>query len=170
VIWDKPVVLSSANSSGPHILTILGPLVLDQEVIYTASFYDRVVALSAKDGTVLWDRDISASLPVVLAPGMLIAIDADNQVYALNRSTGETLWVQKGLVGRHVSAVAATRSGVLVADGFGYLHALSLSDGHFVARYQLPGGRMNTRPLVYEDTLYLLSEDGKMQALVMKPL
>ena len=125
------MVLSSDLGSGANILNILGPLNLNQGVIYTSSFHDRVVALNEQDGKVLWDRNIPTSERVLFIADTLIVVDQDDQISALNARTGETLWAQKGLRGRHVTAAVALSNGVMIADSFGYLHGLSLKDGHF---------------------------------------
>jgi outer membrane protein assembly factor BamB len=90
---------------------------------------------------------------------------SNGDVWALDRATGATLWRQKKLGYRGVTApVPFGEHYVVVGDREGYLFWLDRSDGHFVARVRVDGSGVLVPPVADGDTLYVLSRDGKLAA------
>ena len=51
-----------------------------------------------------------------------------------------------------------------VADSEGYLHLLSQTDGHFVARAKVDGSGVNAPMVTDGERLYVLANDGSITA------
>ena len=53
----------------------------------------------------------------------------------------------------------------MVADYEGYLHVMSQTDGHFVARHKVDSSGVYGDMLVKDDVLYVLTNSGRLAAL-----
>ena len=76
----------------PGELLIVSPTVADG-VVYAGSYEDRVYALDAHTGELLWSFETESDLspPPLVAGGVVFVEDLAN-LYALDASTGELLW------------------------------------------------------------------------------
>ena len=57
---------------------------------------------------------------------------------------------------------------VVVGDAKGYVHVMAQSDGRFVARRKIDGDGLRSAMAVAEGTVYLLSNDGALNALEVR--
>jgi outer membrane protein assembly factor BamB len=95
----------------------------------------------------------------------LYLTDAEGIVMALDKDSGSTVWKNDDLSLRNTTAPYAMDEAVIVGDFEGYLHALSRTDGHFLARIKLDGGPIDTRPVELEGGLLLQTREGKVYSL-----
>lgn len=86
----------------------------------------EVAAIKASSGVVLWTASIGALSSPALAKGVLYVGSGDDNLYALNESTGATLWtVTTGAAVESSPAVGAGQ--VFVGSDDGFLYAVSPS-------------------------------------------
>ncbi len=67
-------------------------------VLYAATGYGHVVAISASNGQELWRKDVGMALrrPPVVVDDKLFAVTADNQLFCLSVVDGGTIWRHSG--------------------------------------------------------------------------
>lgn len=136
--------------------------------IYGAGYNARLVALAKGTGRVAWAQDVSTAENIAGADNRIFVSDANSHVKAFDALNGTLLWENKTLHRRGLSAPAVFGDMVVVVDREGYLHGLSLQDGSVVARRRTGDRPVFAQPLVVDETLFLLSQDGMLMAYEVK--
>jgi len=98
----------------------------------------------------------------VVANGMVYVGAADENMYALNASTGEFVW--RFRTGGYESSSAAVANGVVYAVGGNNLYALNAKTGDVLWAYTT-GARVQSYPTVVNGVVYFGSGDGSVYAL-----
>ncbi len=164
VLFDVAVAVPSGRSELERMVDIDGDAVIDQAVLYMASYQGRIVATDVNRGQLLWARNLSTASGVEVARGVLFSSDANDHIWALDRNNGATLWKQDKLKARKITRPTAFDDYLVVGDFEGYLHVMSQYDGRFVARVRLDDAGILVPPFVHGDRLYALSRDGELAA------
>jgi outer membrane protein assembly factor BamB len=140
-------------------------------VIYIASYQGGIAAVSAVDGEVIWRNEtISSSSGMANDWRYLYLTDSKSDVWQLDQRTGASLWKQKDLHQRKLTAPATYENNVVVGDLEGYVHWLSTSDGRQLARVHVTDSAMDAKPLVVDNTVYVYAKDGTLAALKARSL
>jgi len=136
------VVIDGGTSIGP---AIYAPVVANG-VVYVGVHGDKVLALRAGDGTLLWqfsDHLIGLRSPQLVDGVVYVAAANDMQqgnVYALRASDGRLLWHYKTDAFLNETTVIDAAAYVTSQDGM--LIALRTSDGHQLWQRTLGGGNI----------------------------
>lgn len=165
VLFETPLVLPSGSNVIARLSDIDMTPSFDGSTLYVSAYQNGMSAVDLQRGSIRWRHPASTYEKIAYTDKRLYLSDSDGQVWALNRQTGETVWVQKGLRARNVSAPVIHDSKILVADYEGYLHALSEADGRFVARKQINKSGYLNSPFVAGSAIYLLGKDGLLTSL-----
>jgi outer membrane protein assembly factor BamB len=165
VLVEIPVAVPAGRSELARMVDIDIPALVDRGVLYIASFQGRVVALVLQTGQTLWAGNKSVYNDMSLDQENLYLVDENSHVWALHRQSGSTVWMQDKLHARPVSGTAVLDNAAILADFEGYLHALDISDGRFIARQRLDGAGIDVAPVVVDNTAYVLSRGGELTAL-----
>jgi outer membrane protein assembly factor BamB len=96
-------------------------------------------------------------------------VDADGVVVALDQATGAERWRQTGLRARFVSAPAIINGYLAAGDYNGVLHLLSRDSGEFVARTDIDGSAIVSRPVSRGNRLYVSNQSGRLVAMQVQP-
>ena len=175
VLWVSaaPVVVDEKEVSGGGVSYANG-------VVYVTTGYGDVIALVAKDGSVLWRRDVDA--PFRAAPlaidGQVYAISIDNQLHAFSARTGKLLWTHRSIKESaiYLGSVSPTYENGIVIAAYtsGEIYALRSSDGSPIwsdslvlskrtsAASDLTG--IDATPVIKDGMVYGLSNSGLMSA------
>lgn len=136
--WTTAIAVPKGRSDLDRLVDIDGLFGVDQDTVFVASYQGNLAAVSVKNGSTLWAREFSSYTGLVVGAGKVFVSDAEGNVWALDQRTGGTLWRQAGLQGREPSLpVIGGGPALVVGDYEGYVHWLSLEDGHFAARQSL---------------------------------
>jgi outer membrane protein assembly factor BamB len=165
VRWEQVIAVPRGRSELERMVDIDADPVAYEGVLYVASFQGRVAALDSATGNPLWGRDISSYAGLAVDSRHVYVTDQHSEVWALDRFTGASVWKQDALHGRALTAPAVQGDSVVVGDFEGYLHWLSLDDGHIEARWRLDSDRVQVRPLVVDEVAYAYGGSGRLAAL-----
>ncbi len=164
-VWEQRIAVPSGQTELERMVDIDGtPLVADG-IIYTASYQGRLIAIARGNGRGLWASDASSYNNLAYAAGQVIMSSANDSVIAFNAGSGEINWQNDQLVRRKLSGPAVVEGYVAVADFEGYVHFLSLQDGHFVARDKVDGDGVRANLISDGKTLYVLGNSGRLEAI-----
>ncbi len=166
-IWSRRVALAKGRSELERMVDIDGRALLHDRILYVPSYQGRLAAIDPFSAQILWAEEISTFHSLAEGYGNIYVSDSDDAVQAVDRNSSASVWRQPALSNRAISAPVATASEVLVADFEGYLHAMSQLDGHFVARYKFDSSGVSGDMLAVDDIIYLLSNDGQLEALTL---
>lgn len=170
-VWEDNLSALAATGSLAAISDIRGLPVIDQGLVYAASYSGRIVALDEVSGRRVWQRDIGTAETPWAAGDSLFIITTEQQLVALTRAAGAVRWVTpleryKG----NDKAKPIVWTGPLLAGGRliaasteGKMIEADPADGHIIRETKLPGS-VSLPPLVADDTLFLLTDDGTLAA------
>jgi outer membrane protein assembly factor BamB len=168
VSWESNVVVAQGRTDLERMVDVdAAPLVAD-DTIYAVAYQGRVVALSRLTGAQQWSRDIGSSAGLALDEHHLYVVDDEDQVWALDRNNGASLWKSDRLKYRDLTTPTAVKDAVVVGDFEGYLHWLSLEDGRIIARHQVDSDGVRVAPIVINNVLYVRSKNGDLEAVMLK--
>jgi outer membrane protein assembly factor BamB len=147
--------------------------VVDNGVVIAFSFSGKMAAIDELSGNRIWQRDIGGSQTPWVAGDYIFALSSDNELMALNRTSGSILWVTQldkytdpdDLQGKILWAGPLLAGGRLILTGSdGRLVEFNPMTGEALAQSDLDRA-MVIPPIVANGTLYILSENGMLAAL-----
>ncbi|MBM4207047.1 MAG: outer membrane protein assembly factor BamB [Gammaproteobacteria bacterium] len=165
-IWESSVSVPKGRSEVERLVDIDVDPIESRGVIYLASYNGGVMAASILDGDVMWrNESVSSHTGLAQDDQYLYISNSDGHVLQLDKRTGSSLWEQKDLHGRQLTAPVVYQGCVVVGDLEGYVHWLSTSDGHQVARVKIAGDAIDAKPVVESGTVFIYAKDGTVAAL-----
>ncbi|MCB1737054.1 MAG: outer membrane protein assembly factor BamB [Gammaproteobacteria bacterium] len=164
-VWERDVAVASGHSELERMVDIDGDPVVVGNVVFAIAFQGRAAAMNVQDGQVAWSREMSSGVGLAADTEQVYVTDADSDLWALDASTGESLWRQTDLHRRQLTAPVRVGSYVAVGDFEGYVHWLSREDGRLVGRTQVDSDGI-LGPMVESDgVLYVQGRSGNVVAL-----
>jgi len=170
VAWEAAVATPKGRTELERVVDIDAELKLVEGTIYAAAFHGEVAAVSESSGVVLWQRELSSHAGLDADWRQVYVTDTDDHIWSLDATNGATLWQQKALHARQLSAPAMVGGYLVVGDYEGYLHWLSQYDGQMLARSRVGSDPIRVKPLIYNDTVYVFGDGGKLTALKAEPI
>jgi outer membrane protein assembly factor BamB len=168
VLWEVQVSQPRGNTELERISDITSDPVVDDEEVCAIAFQGRIACFDPAQGSPLWNRDISSDKGMMLLRKYLYITDTSGSVFALDKTTGTTIWKNGQMSLRSVTAPYAVGDFVVVGDFEGYLHGLKREDGNFAARIDLDGGAIVTAPIGLDDGLLVQTRGGDLYSLSIK--
>lgn len=139
-VWEGAVALPRGATELDRVADIVASPVVDGRQICAVAFQGRVACFDmGQGGAMIWSKDISSVAGLAMDARYLFVADDKGVVYALDRSSGSSLWKQDKLKSRRLSTPVVRRGLVAVADAEGIVHFLSREDGSFTARRKTDG-------------------------------
>lgn len=168
-IWEATIAIPSGRSEVERLVDLDVDPVAARGAIYIASFTGGASSVSEVDGDVLWRNEaVSSYTGLSLDYRYLYVSDTQGDVWQLDQRSGASLWKQKDLHNRRLTAAIAYQNYVVVGDFEGYVHWLSNSDGRQLGRIQISQAAIEAKPVVVDDTVYIYAKDGTLAALRAK--
>ena len=164
VIWEARVSVPSGRSELERIVDVDGQLAADGNNIYASSYHGRVVAINRTNGRIVWARDIASVSGVATDQSLVYVSDRDDNVWALEKETGVSVWKQEKLLYRELSAPVVQDKAVLVGDYKGFLHALSKEDGRITGRTNLSNDPIHMSPASTASRSFVIDTNGRLAA------
>ena len=164
ILWEASVSEQRGRNEIERLTDIDTTPVVMGDTLYVASYQGGIVSFSLSQRKVHWNTPVSLFQEIAVDKNQLYATDEKGRVVSLSRDKGEILWSQEGLLNRGVTAPEIHGDFIVVGDSEGYLHLLDSQSGHFVGQFDLSGSAL-LKLLSVGKRLYLLSEDGILQAL-----
>jgi outer membrane protein assembly factor BamB len=164
-VWERRVAVPRGRTELERLVDIdAEPQVVDG-TIYVATFQGRVASIDAATGEVVWQRDMSSHAGVGVDDKQVLVSDAQSHVWSLDRNSSASLWRNKDLQFRAVTAPRSIGDYVVVGDLEGYTHWMQAADGRIVARVRAGGSAIYAPPLVLADMVFIYASDGTLTAL-----
>ncbi len=171
MIWEDNLSAVGHTGTLSSIADIRGQPVVDQGLVYAASYSGKMVAIDEVSGQRVWQKDVgSAEMPWAAGANVFI-ITTEQQLLALTRQTGDIRWVtplprykdddkDKAIVWTG-PILAGGR--LLAASSGGQLVEANPQDGKILKTTDLPGP-VFIPPLVAANTLLILTQKGELVA------
>ncbi|MGR9115499.1 MAG: outer membrane protein assembly factor BamB [Gammaproteobacteria bacterium] len=165
-IWETSIAIPGGRSEIERLVDLDVDPVMNEGIIYIASYQGGASAVLEQDGEVIWrNPDVSSYTGMSYDWRYLYISDINSDVWQLDQRNGASLWKQSDLHQRRLTAPVVYDDFVVVGDFEGYLHWLSKSDGRQLARLQITDEPIEVQPVVVDDVLYVYAKDGTIAAL-----
>jgi outer membrane protein assembly factor BamB len=163
--WEVPVGDPRGATELERIADVSGmPAVIGRDVCAVA-YQGRIGCVDAITGASRWAKEFSSEVGVGADERFVFAADERGVLNAFTRDTGASVWRNKELANRRLSAPVSFGRAVAAGDGQGYIHFLSREDGAFIARAGTDGSPIVATPLVAGANLIFQTQAGTVVAL-----
>jgi outer membrane protein assembly factor BamB len=164
LLWEQAVAQPEGRSELDRMADVDGTPVLDGTTIYATSYKNQTMAIDGPTGRPIWQRENGGAGRLGNGSDRVVVSDAGGTVWAIDKSTGGSLWSQPGLARRDLTGVAVQGDYAVVGDYDGYVHWLRLDNGQFAARMRVGGDAVKAAPLVVDGVLLVQNIDGEVTA------
>jgi len=168
-VWDVLLDPPSGRTAVERLVDINSSVVAAGSDVYAVGYQGRLGAIAIESGQLLWSNEMSSFNGLAVDIKTLFVSDQRSEIVALSRASGRELWRRTDLRNRDVSAPVVFGSSVVVGDDQGYLHWFDISTGAIQARIRAGSARITSQPLVVNDLLYVLNDDGSLYAFRVVP-
>lgn len=167
-VWEVRVSESNGRSDLERLIDLDGRFLVAGDLVFTGGYQGRLVAINPASASTVWTRDFSTYRSLAAGFGNIYAADATGAVEAFDAASAASVWRNDMFSYRQLGSPVVLGNDVVVGDAYGYLHVLSQTDGHMVARYKVDSSAIFAEPVVVDETLLVLSNAGKLEALRLK--
>ena len=164
--WDVRVAVPSGRTDIERLVDVDGqPLLTSKGVLVVTSYQGRLIALDPSSGRGIWERKDSSFYPAVEGFGNILYVDEASNIVALDARSGGVLWNQDALSGRRLTAPVIWGDTLAVGDYEGYVHLISLADGHVVGRIEADASGIEQPLIATDNILYAIAVNGRLVAI-----
>jgi len=171
-LWSDNLATVRRAGALSSMTDIEGLPVIDSGQVLAIGHSGRMAAIEARTGTRQWEQELGGVDTPWPAGRSVFILTNDNQVVALDRTSGRVRWV--AALERYVDPEDRSEPivyrGPVLAGGLlwltsstGKLLGLSPDDGQTSQQIELPGPTL-LPPVVADSTLYVLTDDGTLAA------
>jgi outer membrane protein assembly factor BamB len=164
MIWQQPIAIPQGSFAIERMIDVDADPVIYQSRVYAATYQGRISALELATGREIWNHDISSYTGMTNDNEKVYVTDAKSNVWAFDANSGSVDWRQTQLEARNITGPAMMKNYIVVGDMEGYLHWLSKTDGHFIARTKVTNSGILAAPIVDNNILYVVTMDGHVAA------
>lgn len=166
--WEAEVAIPRGASQIERVSDVTSTPVADDNQVCAVAYRGRVACFEIHSGNLMWARNASSTAGLTMDDDNIYVSDDEGNVIAFDKAHGTSLWKQKLLRGRHLTAPCRVGDYVAVGDLQGYVHLLALDDGHFVGRAATDGTAIINQPQQYNNELIVQTAKGHVYALALQ--
>ncbi|EAQ67374.1 hypothetical protein MED121_15644 [Marinomonas sp. MED121] len=143
-----------------------GRLLLSGETLFSTAYNGTISAINISNGDALWQRSIPSALSTAIIDDLVIVIDQDSKIYALNAKSGNLVWEQDKLLDRDLNSPVVFNEYIATVDRGGYVHLLDKDSGEIIA-YKLADENLpvGSRMVSNGEQLFILTPNEHVTAL-----
>ena len=167
-IWEARVSVPSGRNELQRLVDVDGQIAADEFRVYAASYHGRVAAINKSNGSIAWARDIASVVGVTIDDNLVYVTDRDDNVWALEKDSGVSVWKQDGLQYRNVSVPVSQDNVIMVGDFEGYIHILSKEDGRFIGRTRLSKNPIHSSNVGTSNVSYISDTEGRLASFTIQ--
>ncbi|MCW8407398.1 outer membrane protein assembly factor BamB [Legionella sp. PATHC035] len=164
LVWQRSIAYASGSSDVERLVDIDADPIIDNNVVYLASYQGYIGALSLTDGQFIWRKPGSVYKNMVLNGNTLYVTDSHDVLWSIDKRNGQVNWKQTSLKARGLTEPALVKNDLVVGDKTGYLHFIDAQTGEIIARSKVSGG-VSISPSVVGRKLYVLTDNGMLNQL-----
>ena len=163
-LWNQVVGIPEGRTELERMADVDGPVVLEGTTVYATSFKKQTVAIDGPSGRPLWAQDNGGVGGLGVASSSVVVSDPAGTVWALDKSSGTSVWSNSSLARRSLTAPTVQGDYAVVGDFDGYLHWLRLDNGQEAARERVGGKALRAKPVVADGILIVQNVEGELSA------
>ncbi len=164
VMWQRSIAYASGSSDVERLVDIDADPIVDNNVVYLASYQGYIGALSLANGQFIWRKPGSVYKNMVLSGNTLYVTDSHDVLWSIDKHNGQVNWKQTGLKARGLTEPSLVKNDLVVGDKTGYLHFVDAQTGEIIGRSKVSGS-VSISPSVVGRKLYVLTDNGMLNQL-----
>ena len=173
VAWSDN--LASVHNLGSGLISlsdIKAMPIVDRGMIISISFSGKMAAIDERTGTRIWQKEISGTQTPWIAGDTIYVLSSENQLIALNRENGGIYWIKEipsyeDMEDKedpiHWSGPILAGEELILSGSHGMILTLNPKNGDIQGTIKTKKSS-RLAPIVANNTLYLLSDDGTLSA------
>lgn len=165
--WEAEVSIPHGATEIERINDITSTPVVNDREACAVNYQGQLTCFDVHSGNQLWAKKMSSTTGLAMDEDNLYVSDTEGNVYAYENEHGVNLWKQGALHLRQLTAPCRVGDYLAVGDLQGYVHFLSLEDGHFVARIATDGSPILATPIAYHDGLLVQTSKGGLYFITL---
>ncbi len=146
--------------------------VLDGGIVLAISFGGKIAAIDAITGARIWQKEIGGSQTPWISGNHAYILSSENQLIALSLSDGSVLWItelpkfedeedKEDPISLTGPVMASGK--LIIASSDGYIREINAHNGNAIRTVKTKKN-VQIAPVIANDTLFLLSDDGTLTA------
>ncbi|MGE0409491.1 MAG: PQQ-binding-like beta-propeller repeat protein [Amphiplicatus sp.] len=172
-VWNDTLARNTSLTSLSTLNDIAGSPVIDRGLVYVVSHAGRLAAIDIRSGQRAWDAPIASLQMPWVAGDYIFIVSVDAELVCVSRTDGAIVWVsklrrykkEKKRKGRIAWAGPVLAGGYLIlVSTEGDIIKVSPQDGSVVDEKEIGDGFI-VSPIVADEKIFVLSEEGKLTAL-----
>ncbi|GHU16220.1 outer membrane protein assembly factor BamB [Alphaproteobacteria bacterium] len=167
VIWDSMFSKFSLTNSAHSFVHPRACPVVSGDIVYFVASNEQTAAFNKKTGDRLWTSNFGGLQTPSISGNSIFVFNSKSELVCLNKDTGKLRWVSK--LETETDRLADWYGQILV-DGYilmlsptGKIHFVSPYTGK-VKKTKETDHEVSLNPVVADDMLYILANDGKLAA------
>jgi len=165
-VWETSVAIPKGRSEVERLVDLDVDPIEVGGVIYIAAYHGGAAAISELDGDVLWRNEaISSYTGLSHDFRYLYLSDSTDDIWQLDQRSGASLWKQKELHQRKLTAPTVYENYVVVGDLKVTCIGCLPVDGRQLGRIKVADSAIDAKPIVVNNTIYIYATDGTLAAL-----
>ena len=133
-IWENYVAVPEGATDLDKLTDVSVRPVINAKEVCVATFNGKIGCLDAISSNVIWSKKFSTSYGVLMDEQNTYSVGQDGVIYAYDRNTGASVWINKDLQYRLLSVPVFLNNDVLIIDNDGNIYLLNRNDGKLVAQ------------------------------------
>lgn len=164
--WSFEVGKPEGKYEIERLADVDGRLLVQDKTVFSTAYNGTISAIDISNGNPLWQRSIPSALSTAIIDDLVVVIDQDSKVFALNAKSGNVVWQQDQLTGRSLISPVIFNGYIATMDRAGYVHLLDKDSGEVIAYkladQNLPAG---SRMVSNGKQLFILTPNEHVTAL-----
>ena len=168
--WSDTVVRAARTSAVSGLSDVSASPVIFDGTVFATGVSGRTIAVKLSNGERLWEKNIGSAYTPAVSGNAVFLLDLDDNLVALDRSTGKAFWSTKLPVVRKKRFFSVWAGPTLAGNALwavsndGRLISVEPSTGQILSDRKLPGPAF-IKPTAAGGRLYVLAGDGSLSAL-----
>jgi outer membrane protein assembly factor BamB len=162
-----------ARTAGQTVLSDIQALpVIDNNIVYAASYNNRMSAINARTGQTIWSVPLGTSTTPWLSGNRLFVIESQGTMMSLDKTNGQVVWQsalpqfededdREGQITWHGPYLAGGR--LIALGSHGFIMSLNPSNGSVIDTYDYEDD-IYLSPIIANGILYAVDEPGRLHA------
>jgi len=169
LLWETAVAQPRGETELERVTDVVGPPFVEAGQACAIAYQGRIGCFDAARGSLTWARNASSVSGLAGDDGAFYFVDEAATVFAVDRTSGASLWKQDVLARRNLGAPARLGRHVVVGDFEGYVHVFDREDGRLVGRTSTDGGPITAAPIpIGEGRFIVQTREGNLYAMTLR--
>jgi outer membrane protein assembly factor BamB len=165
---DRRIAVAQGKSDLERLVDIDGRIIVEGSQLFVASYQGTITAFELTTGRPRWSHEASTAAGLGIGFGNVYIAEANGRVVAYDMDNGKVVWENDALKNRQLSTPVAISSYIAVGDLDGYIHLIAQADGRFVGRKKVYSGPLKAPVTVDGARMYVMTENGRLQAFEIR--